>query len=616
MILRIVSRVQPHHPTGGEPTVAASVEALLTLSGSNCLLVRTSDLLHKADYQEVWATSIKAVWAVFEASRRVSPTSGPDLVLLYSYSLYVLCAQILTVHRFLDRCRVAYPFTQIEIEDARQLDSGQSVHFPSAAFSSYFHDVAECWALARGIPVITISSPSATGEPAPPPADPRVRSYARRSAVLRLLRGTRQQVARGLALARVLLFLLSGGRRLIFLVANRASGLSVGGSPDVVDVSPFQGFLRWLGRTDRPTRAPVDEGQLRQALCGVDAAFGAYTGLIAARVQRRLDHTLDQAWALWLGTQRVVGWLARCRVRPAFVGSAALVEFQEGAYLADAIRQAGHPVGSVQHGGNMRLYSKGGTPMLYTDFLGGLFFQWGPANTDEHTPLGISHPCRYVSTGSPRTAELLALRYLRRSVPGKRKRIIYAPTAVSVAMTYGTQVPWDRYAEVVSAVCEILNASGHECIVKILATPESDALRLWRFPNLVVLREGGFVDHMWSADYLVIDSLGGSPLYEALATDRPIVCYTAIEHQEWNEEFLKALRKRVVCCGDASSYLQLLRRFVQDPDGVLSATGVQRTSELRERYLPPVEAKPFWATIRAVLASHEQWSQAGSRDVH
>ena len=91
-----------------------------------------------------------------------------------------------------------------------------------------------------------------------------------------------------------------------------------------------------------------------------------------------------------------------------------------------------------------------------------------------------------------------------------------------------------------------LNEMKTPAWVKILDRPEMDALGLDRFENLVLLRRGSFADYMSEADVLLVDSLGGSPVYEAMATDRPILLYAGMENQQWDPAMMAAQTRRAL----------------------------------------------------------------------
>jgi len=66
---------------------------------------------------------------------------------------------------------------------------------------------------------------------------------------------------------------------------------------------------------------------------------------------------------------------------------------------------------------------------------------------------------------------------------------------------------------------------------------------------------------MWDFDYLLVDSLGGSPLYESLVTDKPILLYAGIENLEWDRQYIEKLKRRVICFFDETTYINGIREF-------------------------------------------------------
>src|SRR5205085_6213473 len=162
---------------------------------------------------------------------------------------------------------------------------------------------------------------------------------------------------------------------------------------------------------------------------------------------------------------------------------------------------------------------------------------------DEHTAYGIYPKICFVKTGSPRTFSVLRGKNQHSiSKNARRIRVLYAPTDMSVYSSIGTNVVWDKYFRIVRGVFEILDRSELECTVKLLSTLKIDDLDLSNYRRLRFQRTGLFTDIMWDFDYLLVDSLGGSPLYESLVTDKPILLYAGIENLEWDRQYIEKLK--------------------------------------------------------------------------
>ena len=99
------------------------------------------------------------------------------------------------------------------------------------------------------------------------------------------------------------------------------------------------------------------------------------------------------------------------------------------------------------------------------------------------------------------------------------------------------------------------------------------------------------------ADYIVVDCVSSSTPYEALTTDKPILCYAAAELQEWDPELMTALRRRVVCCENAHSYLACIDRLAADPAAFFAAEQRTRSDELLQMVAPPTAEEEFWKIV-------------------
>ena len=98
-------------------------------------------------------------------------------------------------------------------------------------------------------------------------------------------------------------------------------------------------------------------------------------------------------------------------------------------------------------------------------------------------------------------------------------------------------------------------------------------------------------------DYLIVDSLGGSPIYESVVTDKPILLYAGIENIVWDDKFVEKLKHRVICFFDETTYIQGLREFVADPEKYVQKSRIKRTDDLVQTYMPPVSSESFWSSV-------------------
>jgi CDP-glycerol glycerophosphotransferase (TagB/SpsB family) len=131
----------------------------------------------------------------------------------------------------------------------------------------------------------------------------------------------------------------------------------------------------------------------------------------------------------------------------------------------------------------------------------------------------------------------------------------------------------------------------------MLDTPEMSCIDMSLYPNLKFIKRGRFIDLMWGADYLILDSLNSSPIYEALMTDKPILFYPGIENQEWDENFLSKLSERAVCFFNEKSYLEGLKDFVVNPKRYIDKSGMNSFASVADEYMPKVSREKFWSII-------------------
>src|SRR5262249_26328622 len=123
----------------------------------------------------------------------------------------------------------------------------------------------------------------------------------------------------------------------------------------------------------------------------------------------------------------------------------------------------------------------------------------------------------------------------------------------------------------------------------------------WR-SSPIEFRAHSFSRWLGEAEYIVVDSLGGSPIYEALTTDKPILCYTATELQEWDAPFMAALRRRVGCCEDAPRYRACVDRLASNPAGFFATEERTRSDEVLQMVAPPTPEQDFWKIVSNTVA--------------
>ena len=509
--------------------------------------------------------------------------------------------------RFLELCLEHYNIDDLTVEDPTDFDDSEFIFYSPVAYSSYYHEIARRWAAHKNLSCSVTRN--ANGEKAIPSLsksaglDVRARSYWKGRHVLieRISRYVMEWTASWLTRLSNLWAYCGGDRHFIFYMPCRASGLRPKTPKFAVDVSIvlkgcllFQRF--WQG--DSPQH--VEAHTLDECLRLLPAkSQGVANQLVKERCVKYFEKTHEKGISIFDCFVALLNRMHRWGLNIAYLATTPFVDWNYEGYITEAFRKTGCKIAGIQHGGNVRLQQHGGVVPILSGFMGKLYFQWGNACTDDHSQYGIKYDCHFLTTGSPRTKELLQLKAngLQRPLLGSNIKILYAPTIISVFASYGSQIVWDGYIKIFKSVCEILNASRHECSVKLLRSPGIECFDLSAYPRIHFLREGGFVDYMWKADYLVVDSLGGSPIYESLTTDKPILLYAGIENQVWDEKYIEMLKQRVICFFDAKSYIEGVQRFVEDPKDYVLRSGIRIGSEIMDEYMPSVTKETFWSVI-------------------
>lgn len=591
--------------------VAASVPAYLGLQRRGLPMMSTSELLKPTDYQKVWRDSLTSIWQLLNCNRI---KRGPDVLSIHAYSFFNLLTQVQILERFLDVCRNEHELDALAIEPAHTFTLEGSLYFGSSVYSSYFHEVAVAWAARNNIPVTIISASVASAPPASPARRGLKKIAAIRYGLNSHIRRRLLEVASGLWSTPRALYALAVNRRLVFYMVFPGSGLTSRAPSFAIDARILTKLAAFFCPADsqagtRPVSASV-LGPLSDALKRQTGTAGA---ILAARFGDYFEDTYSAGLATFESCSKALRLLQRLGYETAFLTPAPFVDFNSLGYLTEAFRLNGCRIGAIQHGGNYRLERRGGLAHVLTDFRAHVYFQWGTAATDEHVDCGIDQYVPAVTTGSPRTADLLRSR--RSSSSLRRKpRVLYAPTFISVNTSTGVNVVWDSYINTFQQVCGILNASDLDCSVKVLKTPQMDCFDFESYPQLRVIRNGLFTDYMWQADYLVVDSLDGSPIYEALVTDKPILLYTGTALKEWDPDYIVALRQRAICFFDADSYVQGLHQFVKNPMTYVNESGVKVTDALTSKYMPPVDFDSFWRIIHNSLFGPALTARLASRN--
>lgn len=568
--------------------VPASVPALATLCAERRPFASASSFLRPDDYQETWQRSFQDVWGLAESSRRQADLQKPNILAIYGYSLYLVLCQWRILWKALDGMVAQAGLTEIVVEPLEEQDPTPHM-FYTGLFPAYFHEIATLWATARHVPVAVMALDGN-------------RSREKHSQVwptlFELWHFARRRVkSRSSSVADSDVATIPLRHRVYYLPYGTA-GLGPVVPPGAIDATDA---LAQFSAAE-----PIaDDCEVPAVGHIAESDDDPPTGWLDGRFTRHVQKSLPHGMSVFRGFRDIVSTDQRAGYKPALIMPSPYLDFnRNGGYMAEAFRTAGAPVASVQHGGNYRLFRRGGCLHDLTDFFGGHFFQWGAADVDESATYGIPRTFRAVNTGSPWLARVGRKYSARKRVRTRRSlRVLYVPTALDICTTAGYNAVWDQYFQVVRAVCRALDASGHDCRVKLLNMEESSFFGLNEFRHLEVIRRGGFVEYLPDADVLFIDALGGSPFYEALATDLSIVLYGAAENQEWDSAFLSHVRRRALYCGDASTYIQTVTNVLARGVSVFAEAGVSADPTLRDAYFKPTSDANFWRAVDAGLSS-------------
>jgi hypothetical protein len=574
----------------------ASVSGWRMLSDEGIPYVTLSELLSPSDFQDIWKESLMIVWAALRTAKASESNEIPDLVAIHANSLYYLLGQILVVGRALDHLLKKHPITEVQIEDPDDQDQ-EPYLFYAAECSAFYHEVVRIWAARHQIPLHIRRE-------AHPKRPVHRKTWAHqwegRGIELRfaLKRKLRDIVIKCCFVPRMISWCqrrshTQCGRTVVFGYPQASTGVSCRGI-----------IARFRNAHSMILKFTADKGdlpELAHSLDRIKAACRSIPGVWRPMVEKRWivyqKRTGAKGFSIFRGFNRELKKMLVRGERGALLASSPWNDYSGLGFAAAAFRQAGFPVAGVQHGGNQHVIQKAGVPVPLAEGVGGTFFVWGKGGPDEMSFYGLDAGTRFVRAGSPRMKDLCG-RASGKRAPGIG-RILYAPTFVNIMTMQGDQIPWDVYVPHLLKVCQRLNSSGRPVWVKILDIPEMKHLHLERFNNIIVLHKGVFSDYMVHADYLLVDSLGGSPIYEAMATERPILLYAGIENQSWDTGFLQAVQKRAACFWNSSSYFEGLNSFLKDPITFFSS--FEKNSHVLDNYLNPTSPRTFWDVVEGEL---------------
>jgi len=592
------------HRGPGDVLLPATASALLGLRDRGIAFEAISNWLGREDYGAIWQDSVETCWRFVDACRRSEQPDGPDLGLIYAYPVFIALTQMQVMARGLARLREARAISEVVAENGRGATTAE-VFWQDV---SMYADAIRAWAADSQIPCSIVETIEQAGAPLLPPAaeEHRRASVSRIAASIsyRSRAAARRMHARWLSarrLARVLRLLIAGarsGQSSVVLFYTQHLGLN---DPQHVPDNAFD--VRWLSELLRRV-ATADPSILARSLRSLDATAANLVqshGWIGRIVKERLmacaaaygerDIGLFGIWRRMLRRVRSIGW------RAMLMADGPYTPFTSNGMLAEAFRCSNAPVAEVCHGGNYSLGLSSGTPDGLTIGPADVVFHWGKLGKGERGDR-LSN-LRHVRTGSVRSHVLRGRTAPDRRVAAEKPMVLYAPTFLSPMTMYASNMPWDRYLPVLDAIFGAFARAPFRPVVSYLQTPDMAWLiERWR-RSPIEFRPYSFARSLPEADYIVVDCLGSSTIYEALTTDKPILCYAAAELQEWDAEFMTALRRRVVCCEDAQSYLACIDRLAADPAGFFASEPRTCSDELLQMVVPPAAEEDFWKIVRS-----------------
>jgi|GEM_PF-3563544 len=588
----------------GAINVPASPEAALALTHADRPCHKISEILSPSEYQSVWKEGFIKVWGLLSWSRGWEKRGLPNAFLPYAYSFYILYVEIRLIWMFLDRCKEKYGITEISIEN--KLKSNLEPHlFASSTEGSFIHKVAFAWAEHRKgqvtISMLPIKSTllkhsfgftdGVWGWEWVPLIVSKV--FKRFLGILCLC----------VSPFKLAVALFTGTRFFVFFEPNRTTGLDSCAPSFAINLIPFLWIARKVMRKSGFLQDVVVLTKMREELeTEIMSTMEKTAPVLVEHFRAFWNRTASEGYSAFRFTRDVLKKMKAKGLTGAFLRAAPF--FDDNGWVSEAFRSAGCHVAGLQHGGNFRIFKKAGVPHALTDFLGGIFFQWGNAATDEHETYGLFNPCRFISTGSARSSEIInqiGYRFWILKNSKSKPLLLYAPMVVS-GETFVSSASWDSYIPLMWDVLKQLDASTiYECYVKLPPILYEGFPNLSKFPRLKFIQRGSFSDLMAGFDCLLVDGLHSSPIYEALLTDKPILVFAGLPLDEWDETFLTYVHLSTVCSFSRTEHLLRLKSFLEGSFNSFSTVNISARKEMVQKYLRPESKKNIWKMINNTL---------------
>lgn len=568
----------------GDQILPGAVPGLMALLNTGAETLKVADHVGPSEFQALWQEAMANVWRAV-ACDSAAKSNGPAPLPILGYAVYQAAAQLQALGLLFDAIHRRHHVTSLVVDAPCRTPEDADV-FGSGLGNPYYMEAAIAWARRKGIAVQIIPAPASAIPPAPQEKRPSWRDRLRRirdcapvqvlQVVWALLSGRRHFVFTDLApqlppLPKAL------RRRLTVLRLANPWPFSDHGTPADQVVASMLASPAW-----------------QEAV----SSLPAFADILARRVAERCHKIWKDGVAAFTYTTWLNHLIRRFGGTPLLLTVAPFCDFtpKQGGFRAEAFRQGGNPIAEYQHGSNYTVTRRGMSATLLTSGLGDLFLEWNSAGCREHELYGLApRRLRYADIGCPYTAALRRGQSVRKE--RQSRRILYAPTLLSVGAVNGINALWDEYVPFLDRMLGTLDASG--LAVDVTMIPNEEMLYYLSRRSFTNLRFHplAFRRLAQDADVIVADSLLGSPPYEAMVTDCPVIIYTGGPRYEFDPQFLVDMSERCTVCETPDDMLQTVRDMLGDVDGFIGRSHAKITSGGTAKYYREQDAGIFWQTV-------------------
>ena len=562
-----------------------SVPALLFFQDNGIDYELASNWLTKIDYNDRSLKSLNFCWNETLLSPNDPSLKGNLLFQHLRYPFYVNCMAVFLVGKAMGRIVDHYNIEVIEIEQICEVKNRTSQW--EALYSTLYLEIAYHWAHFNNISI----------EFLPIFFD---RDKDRNSDK----KSMRNIISFYFSLFDLSFFILSavtrkmfGDNRTVLFFQEHAGLVKDDSQPS--NAHSISRLLAGFGRDAMPSNKFNDlfSSQSREILDLVVQKHGWAGKLLKYKLEESIDTFIREYQKSNVFFNYTFKILGNFKIKSSFLATCL---YSGSGYFASAIksiRQSGGIVTEVSHMPHYRIAKKMYTPHGLLIGPVDYVFHWGELMSGETGDRYLPES-RHVKIGSPRSSPI------ERKIKHKEKArdgedaILYAPSLLSIRNIGVSSIPWDTYAVTLERVFEKFSHSRHDIFVTYQASEGMKKIVKRWADSSIGFCNTKFINTLPNADYLVIDSLGGSPIFEALTSKLPILCHLYSQNLEWDEPVLKALKKRAVCCGDNESFLSELSDMLKCPKSYFEKKSADVNSvELLEMVVNPRTGENIWQTI-------------------